>query len=63
MGNIDNLEYGVEYDLTTNNGKVYEGWYLYDLECGYFSRVDGDQTHGFMYSESISSISRSTPIK
>jgi hypothetical protein len=59
MINTDNLEYGIEYDLTTTSGKVYEGWYLYSLECGYFSRVEGDQTNGLIYAESVASIRES----
>lgn len=59
MINTDNLEYGVKYDLTTRNGYVHKGWYLYDSKCGYFSKEQGTQTEGFIYSESIASITKS----
>ena len=53
---ISTLEYGIEYDITTKSGMTYQGWYLYDRDCGYFTRVQGSQLDGFMYSESIESI-------
>lgn len=54
-----NLEYGVKYDLTMHNGHTHKGWYVYNLECGYFSKEEGTQTKGFIYSESITSIQES----
>lgn len=60
MINTENLEYGIEYDITTNSGKVYEGWYLYSLECGYFSRLEGSQTGGLIYAESVTLVTESS---
>jgi len=59
MFDCSNLEYGIKYDITTHSGQVYRGWYLYSQECGYFSKKEGSQLEGFLYSESVASVKES----
>ena len=56
MLDTTNLEYGIQYDLRMKCGHVNKGWYLYNAECGYFTKTQGKQTDGFVYSESVESV-------
>lgn len=51
-----NLGYGIKYDITTHSGHTHKGWYLYNKECGYFSKKQNSQIEGFLYSESVASV-------
>lgn len=59
--NVEELEYGIQYDLEMNNGHVHKGWYLYDADCAYFTKEQGVQTKGFVYGEDIKSVTGTNP--
>ena len=53
MINLEDLSDGDKVNIITHGDTGYQGWYVYNAKCGYFTKTKDAMCDGMIYAESI----------